>query len=83
MYLAGLYNINGSKPLSFPSSRVCEDREATIATAISMASTIASKSPVAIQGSKFNLIYSRDHSVPDSLEYAVSSVGISNVIGQI
>ena len=33
---------------------------------------IASKSPVAVQGSKVNLNYSRDHSVDEALDYAVS-----------
>lgn len=40
-----------------------------------MAKVIASKSPVAVQGSKVNLIYSRDHTVDEALEYAVSGWG--------
>ena len=42
--------------------------------AFALAKQIASKSPIAVQGSKVNLIYSRDHSVPESLEYMVSNV---------
>ena len=36
------------------------------------AKLIASKSPIAVQGSKVNLIYSRDHSVRDGLKYMIS-----------
>jgi len=42
-----------------------------IDAAVEMASTIASKSPVAVQGTKINLIYSRDHGVEESLHYQV------------
>jgi delta(3,5)-delta(2,4)-dienoyl-CoA isomerase len=50
-------------------SRIYEDHAAMMDEAIKMASLIASKSPVAVQGSKVNLNYSRDHSVDESLEY--------------
>ncbi|XP_056329750.1 delta(3,5)-Delta(2,4)-dienoyl-CoA isomerase, mitochondrial [Danio aesculapii] len=50
-------------------SRVFPDKETMMAGALEMAQEIASKSPVAVQGTKVNLIYSRDHSVPDSLNY--------------
>lgn len=43
-----------------------------MAAAMKLASVIASKSPVAIQGSKINLNFSRDHTVDESLEYMVS-----------
>ena len=42
-----------------------------IEAAIKMATLIASKSPVAVQGSKINLNYSRDHTVDESLDYMV------------
>lgn len=57
-------------PLS--SSRVLPDKTAAVDAAMSLASDIASKSPVAVYGTKRNLLYSRDHSVEDGLEYAVS-----------
>uniref|UniRef100_A0AAY4DM95 Delta(3,5)-Delta(2,4)-dienoyl-CoA isomerase, mitochondrial n=1 Tax=Denticeps clupeoides TaxID=299321 RepID=A0AAY4DM95_9TELE len=50
-------------------SKVFADKEAMMAGALEMASEIAGRSPVAVQGTKINLIYSRDHSVPDSLDY--------------
>ena len=42
-----------------------------MAAAIEMASEIAEKSPVAVQGTKVNLNYARDHSVQDALEFVV------------
>ncbi|XP_051521659.1 delta(3,5)-Delta(2,4)-dienoyl-CoA isomerase, mitochondrial-like isoform X1 [Myxocyprinus asiaticus] len=50
-------------------SRVFPDKETMMAGAMEMAEEIASRSPVAVQGTKVNLIYSRDHSVPDGLNY--------------
>lgn len=50
-------------------SKVLPDQESTINEALALAQNIASKSPVAVQGTKVNLNYSRDHSVQDGLEY--------------
>ncbi|KAL0972987.1 hypothetical protein UPYG_G00197350 [Umbra pygmaea] len=50
-------------------SRVFQDKEAMMAGALEMAGEIAGRSPVAVQGTKINLIYSRDHSVAEGLEY--------------
>ena len=54
------------------SSSVHDDRDTAESAGLELAKVIASKSPVAVQGSKVNLVYSRDHSVSDALEYAVS-----------
>eukprot|EP00658_Telonema_sp_P-2_P070462 TRINITY_DN59969_c0_g1_i1.p1 TRINITY_DN59969_c0_g1~~TRINITY_DN59969_c0_g1_i1.p1 ORF type:complete len:131 (+),score=26.32 TRINITY_DN59969_c0_g1_i1:247-639(+) len=53
-------------------SRVCVDKETMMAEALELASQIASKSPVATHGIKRLLNYSRDHTVDDSLEYAIA-----------
>ena len=53
------------------SSRVCADREAAVSEAMELAQLMASKSPVAVQGSKVNLNYSRDHTVQEGLDFAV------------
>ncbi|XP_037534262.1 delta(3,5)-Delta(2,4)-dienoyl-CoA isomerase, mitochondrial [Nematolebias whitei] len=50
-------------------SRVFADKEALMAGALEMAAEIAARSPVAVQGTKLNLIYSRDHSVDEGLHY--------------
>lgn len=42
-----------------------------MAGALEMAAEIAARSPVAVQGTKLNLIYSRDHSVDEGLHYMV------------
>lgn len=50
-------------------SRVLADKEAASKTALEVASLIASRSPVAVQGSKRNLRVSRDKSFEDGLDY--------------
>lgn len=42
-----------------------------MAGALEMAGEIAGRSPAAVQGTKINLIYSRDHSVAEGLDYMV------------
>ncbi|MEE6490533.1 hypothetical protein FKM82_015898 [Ascaphus truei] len=53
-------------------SRVFPDKSSLLLAAFDLASEIASKSPVAVQGTKVNLLYSRDHSVQEGLDYMVS-----------
>ncbi|KAL1993900.1 hypothetical protein VTN49DRAFT_2569 [Thermomyces lanuginosus] len=48
---------------------VYPDKEKTIAAAIELATTIASKSPIAVQGTKELLNYSRDRTVEEGLRY--------------
>ncbi|XP_034767191.1 delta(3,5)-Delta(2,4)-dienoyl-CoA isomerase, mitochondrial [Acipenser ruthenus] len=50
-------------------SRVFPDKDSMMEGVLDMASEISSKSPVAVQGTKINLLYSRDHSVREGLEY--------------
>uniref|UniRef100_A0A1A7Y020 Delta(3,5)-Delta(2,4)-dienoyl-CoA isomerase, mitochondrial n=1 Tax=Iconisemion striatum TaxID=60296 RepID=A0A1A7Y020_9TELE len=50
-------------------SRVFADKEAMMAGALEMAGEIAGRSPVAVQGTKVHLVYSRDHSVAEGLHY--------------
>ncbi|XP_020794295.2 delta(3,5)-Delta(2,4)-dienoyl-CoA isomerase, mitochondrial isoform X1 [Boleophthalmus pectinirostris] len=50
-------------------SRVFVDKEAMMAAALEMAGQISARSPVAVQGTKVNLVYSRDHSVQEGLTY--------------
>ena len=54
------------------SSKICSDRESLIKEGIELAKVIASKSPIAVQGSKINLIYSRDHTVEEGLKFIVN-----------
>ena len=50
-------------------NRVYDDRDSLLAGVESIAQAIASKSPLAIRGTKEMLLYSRDHSVADGLNY--------------
>ena len=53
-------------------SRVLPDGEALLQDALSIASKIASNSPVAVRGTKQSLVYSRDHSVQEGLEHVAT-----------
>ncbi|XP_071528124.1 delta(3,5)-Delta(2,4)-dienoyl-CoA isomerase, mitochondrial-like [Panulirus ornatus] len=50
-------------------SKIFGDKESMLAEALDMASTIASKSPVAVHTAKLALVYARDHSLQEGLEY--------------
>jgi enoyl-CoA hydratase len=50
-------------------NRVFEDRDTLMREVTAIAREIASKSPLAIRGTKEMLLYSRDHSVSDGLNY--------------
>ena len=52
-------------------SHVFDTREALLDAAISLASVIALKSSIAVQGSKINLNYARDHNVDDNFTFVV------------
>jgi enoyl-CoA hydratase len=53
-------------------NRCFESREALLEGVRDIARTIAAKSPLAIRGSKEMLLYARDHSVADSLNYVAT-----------
>ena len=50
-------------------SQVHQDKQAAVQAAVALAATLADKSPVAVQGTKELLNYSRDHSVDEGLRY--------------
>ncbi|XP_053761967.1 delta(3,5)-Delta(2,4)-dienoyl-CoA isomerase, mitochondrial [Panthera pardus] len=50
-------------------SRVFPNKEDMLEAAFTLAEEISTKSPVAVQSTKVNLIYSRNHSVAESLNY--------------
>merc|ERR1712106_564335 len=49
-------------------SSVFQTKEEMMSVALEMATMIAAKSPVAVQGTKMNLVYSREHSVEEGLD---------------
>lgn len=50
-------------------SKVFKDKESMVASGIELAETLAQKSPVAVQMTKRNIIYSRDHGVQAGLQH--------------
>jgi len=50
-------------------SRVLHTKDDMMAVAHTMAASIAAKSPVAVQGTKMSLVYSREHTVEEGLEH--------------
>jgi enoyl-CoA hydratase len=50
-------------------NRVYEDRETMLREVTAIARSIAGKSPLAVRGTKEMLLYARDHSVADGLNY--------------
>jgi len=50
-------------------NKVFEDKESMMSSCLEMADTMAKMSPVAVQGTKVNLNYARDHSVQDGLDF--------------
>ncbi|MBX2871124.1 MAG: crotonase/enoyl-CoA hydratase family protein [Saprospiraceae bacterium] len=53
-------------------TRLYKDQEDMMAEVTQIAKMIAAKSPLAIRSTKQMLLYSRDHSVPESLDYMAS-----------
>ena len=53
-------------------NRVFESRDALTAGVREIAATIAAKSPLSIRGSKEMMLYARDHSVADGLNYVAT-----------
>lgn len=67
-YTARRFNADEALACGFVST-IAPDREALWSRAFEMAELIATKSPVAIAGTKANLNYSREHTISDSLDY--------------
>jgi delta(3,5)-delta(2,4)-dienoyl-CoA isomerase len=68
VFTSRTFNANEAQQIGLI-GRVFDTREALLDAAISIASVIARKSPVAVQGSKINLNYARDHSTDDSFNF--------------
>ena len=68
-YTARTFSAAEADKLGLVSKVVEGGREGVVKAALELAKSIATKSPVAIAGTKRLLIHSRDHSVPANLEY--------------
>lgn len=58
-------------------SRVFRDKAQMLSSTLAIAKEIACKSPVAVQSSKVNLVYSRSHGVEESLKYMVGGPNVN------
>ena len=56
----------------FPLNPLEEDRDTMMREVTEIARTIARKSPLAVRGSKEMLLYARDHSVAEGLNYVAT-----------
>ncbi|CAF4241680.1 unnamed protein product [Rotaria sp. Silwood2] len=68
VFTSRTFDTNEAQQIGFL-SRVFDTREAVLDAAIDLASVIARKSPVAVQGSKINLNYARDHTIDDNFNF--------------
>lgn len=68
IYTARKFTAEEAKQLGLV-SKIMPDEETCLQESLELAKIIASKSPVAVQGSKINLVYSRDHGVASGLKY--------------
>ncbi|XP_020283298.1 delta(3,5)-Delta(2,4)-dienoyl-CoA isomerase, mitochondrial [Pseudomyrmex gracilis] len=50
-------------------SRIFDNEDSLLNTSIEIGESIAKKSPVAVQGSKISIVYSRDHTVQEGLDH--------------
>ncbi|KAK0400892.1 hypothetical protein QR680_015505 [Steinernema hermaphroditum] len=66
-------DLNASQALQYGLvSRVFDTKEACLDASIELAKEIATKSPIAVQGSKLALNYARDHNTDDSLNFLLT-----------
>ena len=63
---------SSSSSSSASASKTDPDKSSLLQTAIQLASLIAEKSPVAVQGTKHLMDYSREHATEDGLRYTAT-----------
>ncbi|KAF8896741.1 Delta2-dienoyl-CoA-isomerase [Gymnopilus junonius] len=68
-YTARAFSASEAEKLGLVSKVVQGGKEQVVKEALELAKVIASKSPVAVSGSKHLITHSRDHSVPENLAY--------------
>lgn len=71
-YSARMFSSDEAEKLGLVSRVVQGGRDAVVAAALQLARDIASKSPVAVSGTKRLLLHARDHSVAENLEYTAT-----------
>jgi delta(3,5)-delta(2,4)-dienoyl-CoA isomerase len=71
-YTARAFSSDEAEKLGLVSRVVEGGRDAVVAAALQLAKDIASKSPVAVTGTKRLLLHARDHSVAENLQYTAT-----------
>ncbi|KAF7301029.1 Delta-2 dienoyl-CoA isomerase [Mycena indigotica] len=71
-YSAKMFNAEDALRMGLISRVVPGGRDEVIHAALELAGIIATKSPIAVSGTKRILIHSRDHSVPENLDYVAA-----------
>lgn len=71
VYTARRFSAEEAKQLGLV-SKIMPDEESCVNESLELAKLIASKSPVAVQGSKINMLHARDHGVQAGLKYTAS-----------
>ncbi|KAG2140506.1 Delta2-dienoyl-CoA-isomerase [Suillus bovinus] len=71
-YTSRTFSSDEAEKLGLVSRVVQGGRDAVVAAALQLAKDIASKSPVAVSGTKRLLLHARDHSVAENLEYTAT-----------
>ncbi|KAG2126438.1 Delta2-dienoyl-CoA-isomerase [Suillus cothurnatus] len=71
-YTARAFSSDEAEKLGLVSRVVEGGRDAVVAAALQLAKDIASKSPVAVTGTKHLLLHARDHSVAENLQYTAT-----------
>ncbi|KAF4070274.1 hypothetical protein AMELA_G00293290 [Ameiurus melas] len=64
-------------------SRVFPDKDSLFVRDLEIAGVTAGRSPVEVQGTKINLLYSRDHSVTEGLDYVIQMYVSVRSVGDI
>lgn len=68
-YTAREFDAREAESIGFLSKVTSGGKESALQAALETAKTIAEQSPVAVRSTKANLVYSRDHPVPEGLHY--------------
>ncbi|KAG2338724.1 ClpP/crotonase [Suillus weaverae] len=71
-YTARTFSSDEAEKLGLVSRVVQGGRDVVVAAALQLAKDIASKSPVAVTGTKHLLLHARDHSVAENLQYTAT-----------
>ncbi|KAF7303681.1 Delta-2 dienoyl-CoA isomerase [Mycena indigotica] len=71
-YTSRIFSATEALQLGLVSQVVPGGQKDVIGAALKLASTIATKSPIAVSGTKRILTHSRDHSVPQNLDYVAA-----------